>query len=107
MNARGTSFNHHLDQLENIEGPAKPGFSVGNNRCEPIDCGSSFRMIDLVRALQGLINALHEMWNAVRRIYALVRIDVTGEVCVGRNLPAADVNCFQTGADLLHSLMSC
>src|SRR5215510_11220248 len=100
VNAGCTSFNHHLDQLENIKRAAKAGFSVRNNRREPIDRALPFRMIDLVPTLQCLINALYDMWNAVRGVQTLIRIVVPGEVCVGRNLPATDVNRFQTGPDL-------
>src|SRR4026207_1752269 len=98
MNAGCTSFDHHFDQLEYVQRPSEAGFSVGDNWSEPVDCGFPVRMIDLVRTLQCLSNALYEMWNAVGWVQALVRINLAREICVGRDLPAANVNRFQPGA---------
>ncbi len=63
-------------------------------------------MVDLVGALQRLIDALHDLRHAIRRIQTLVRIHLPREVGVGGHLPAAEIDCFQPRAHLLHGLVA-
>ena len=61
---------------------------------------------DLVRALQRLVDPLYHRRHAVRRVKALVGIHLPGEIRVRRDLPSAQVNCFQSGPHLLHCLVA-
>ena len=62
--------------------------------------------MDLIGALQGLIDPLHYCRNAVRRIETLIGIHLAGEICVGRHLPAAQIDRLQSRFDLLHRLIA-
>ena len=63
-------------------------------------------MVSLIRSLQSLVDSPHHAGHAVGRIQALVRIHFSAEVGIGRHLPAADVNCLQTGVHLLDGLVA-
>ena len=66
----------------------------------------AFGVGDLIRALQRLVDPFYHRGHAVRRIKALVRIHLPGEIRVRRDLPAAEVNCLQSGPHLLHCLVA-
>jgi hypothetical protein len=61
-------------------------------------------VIDLIGALERLVNLPHHVGNTVRRIQALVRIHLAREICIRRHLPTAQVNRLQSGLHLLHCL---
>src|SRR5437763_1663714 len=65
-----------------------------------------FRMVDLVGALQGLVDLAHLSGHAVRGIKTLVGIHLAGAVAVRRNLPAAHVDGLQSGLNLLDGLVA-
>jgi hypothetical protein len=65
-----------------------------------------FDVIDLVGALQGLIDPLHHLRHRVRGIETLVRIHVAGQVRVRGDLPAAEIDRLETRAHLLHGLIA-
>jgi hypothetical protein len=60
--------------------------------------------VDLVGAQERVVQAPHELGAAVRGVEALVRVRVPGEVRVGGDLPAAQVDRLQAGLDHLHRL---
>ena len=106
MHAGRAGFDHRFDQFENIERPAETGFRIGHDWNEPIDFVFAFGVRDLVGALQRLVDPLDHRRNAVRRIKTLIGIHVSGEIRVGRDLPAAEINRFQSRFHLLHRLVA-
>ena len=94
-----------FDQFENIERPTKTGFGIGHDRHEPIDIVLTFGVRDLVGALQSLIDPFNHSRHAVCRIKTLIGIHLAGEIGVGRDLPAAEINRFQSRFDLLNRLI--
>ena len=106
MHSGGAGFDHCFDQFEDIQRTAEAGFRISDDGQEPIDAGLAFGVGDLIRALQRLVDPLHHRRHAVRRIKALVRIHLPGEIRVRRDLPSAEINCFQSGPCLLHCLVA-
>ena len=64
-----------------------------------------FRVLDLVRAQERLVDAAHDVRNAVCRVEALIRIGLAREVRVGRDLPAAQVDRLEACLHLLDRLV--
>ena len=62
--------------------------------------------MDLIGTLERLVDPLHHRRDAVRRIKTLVGIHLSGEIGVGRNLPAAEIDRLQAGLYLLDSLIT-
>ncbi len=106
MHSCGAGFDHRLDEFEDIKRTAEAGFRIGDDGQEPIDAGPAFGVGDLIRALQRLVDPFYHRRHAVRRVKALVRIHLPGEIRVRRDLPSAQVNCFQSGPRLLHCLVA-
>ena len=106
VHAGGAGFDHGLHQFESIQVAAETGFGVGDQRSEPVDAILAFGMMNLIRACQGLIDAAAKIGDAVGRIKALVGIHLAGIIGIGRDLPAADVDSFQSGINLLHGLVA-
>ena len=65
----------------------------------------SLGALDLISTLERCIHAPHELRNAVRRVERLVRVGRASEVRIRRHLPAAHVDCLESGTDLLHRLV--
>jgi hypothetical protein len=65
-----------------------------------------FAVIDLIRPLQRLVDALDDVGNGVDRVQALIGIHLAGQVCIGCHLPSAEVNGLQAGAHLLDRLIA-
>ena len=63
-------------------------------------------MMDLIGPLERLVDPLHYRRDAVRRIKTLVGIHLSGEIGVGRDLPAAEIDRLQSRLDLLHGLIA-
>jgi len=61
---------------------------------------------DLIGALQSLIDPSDYGRDAVRRIKAFVRIHLADEIRVRCDLPATDVDRFQSRLHLLHRLIA-
>jgi hypothetical protein len=57
----GAGLDHHLHQLERVQRAAEPCFRVGDDRREPVRSAAPFHVIDLIRALQRLIDALDDL----------------------------------------------
>lgn len=55
--------------------------TVYERMCAPVTLDIALRVLDLVGALQGLVDALDHHGHAVGRVQALVRIDMPG--CIG------------------------
>ena len=109
VNAGCARFDHAFHQFESVQGAAKAGLGIGNQRREP-SLGRShfaFRVVNLVRALQRIVDAPAKIGNAVGGVQALVRIHGAGIVGVGGDLPSTDVDRFQACLNLLHGLISC
>ncbi len=62
-------------------------------------------MVNLVGSEERLVQTAHEVRDAIGRIQTLIRIHLRGVVGIGGDLPAADVNRFQAGGNLLHGLV--
>ena len=92
MNPGRAGFDHRFDQFEDVERSAETGFRIGDNGNKPVDVVFSFRVRDLIGALQRQIDAFNHSGNAVRGIQTLVRIHLPGEICVCRHLPAAEID---------------
>ena len=106
MHAGGARLDERLHDLEGVERAAEAGFRVGEDRREPVALGAALRVLDLVGARQGAIDAAAELRTRVSGVEALIGIDRSGRVAVGRNLPAGEVDRLQPGADHLHGLVA-
>jgi hypothetical protein len=106
VDRRGAGFNHGLHEFEGVERSSETGLRVGYDRREPVGVLETVRMADLIGAHECVVNRPHQRGDAVGGIQALVRVHLTGQVGVSRHLPAANVDRFQTGLDLLHRLVA-
>ena len=96
---------HRLGQFEDVERSAETGFHVGDDRREPIVfAGATFDRIDLVGALERVVDPLHDLRHRVVRIERLVGIYLAGGVRVGGDLPAGEIDRFESRFDGLHRL---
>jgi len=59
-----------------------------------------------IGARERLIDAAAELRRGIRRVEALVRVDLAGRVGVGRHLPSRQVDGLQAGTDHLHGLVA-
>ena len=87
-----------------LSGPPKPASAsatIGASQCVAV---AALGPVDLVGAQQRVVDALHERGHAVRRVEALVGVGLPGEVRVGRDLPAGEVDRLEPGLDHLHGL---
>ncbi len=107
MHARRARLDHRLHQLEGVERPAEAGLGVGDDRREPVRAVRRPRRESIWSARSSaLLMRLHERGSAVRRVEALVGVHLAGEVGVGRDLPAGQVDRLQAGLDHLHGLVA-
>ena len=104
VDAGGARLDERLHQLERVQRPAEAGLGVGDDRREPVRAVLALGRVDLVGAQQRVVDPLDERGGAVRRVEALVRVRVPGEVRVGRDLPAGEVDRLQPGLHHLHGL---
>ena len=105
VHAGRARLDHSFDQFKDIERPAKTSFGVGHDRHEPIDIVFALDTRDLVGALQSLIDPFYHSRHAVCRIKTLIGIHLAGEICIGRHLPSAKINRFESRPDLLKRLV--
>ena len=89
-----------------FEHAAEAGFGVGDDRLQPVDAVVAFGVVELVGAQQRVVDALDHLRHRVGRIQRLVRIHLAGDVGVGGDLPAGQVDRVQAGLDLLHGLVA-
>ena len=106
MNAGCPGFNHRLRQFKNVERTTKTGLGIRNNGRKPINLIPALGVLDLVRALQSLIDPLHHRRDAVGGIQTLIGIHLSSEVRIRGNLPATDVDGFQPCVRLLDGLVA-
>ena len=106
MHAGGARIDHRLHQLERVQHAAETGFGVGDDRREVIDVALAFHVLDLVGAHERVVDAPHDRRHRVDRIQRLVRIHLAGDVGVGCDLPARQVDRLQARLDLLHRLVA-
>src|SRR5262245_56887963 len=74
VNGGRARFDHGFDHFEYIQWPTETGFGIGNDWNEPIDFISSFGVIDLIGALECLVDSFHDRGDTVGGIKALVRV---------------------------------
>ena len=91
MHTGRARLDHRFDQFENVERSAETSFGVGDDGRKPVDLVLAFGMRDLVRALQRLVDSPNDRRNTVGRVKTLVRIHLPGEIGIGRDLPAAEI----------------
>jgi hypothetical protein len=106
VDARGTRFDHRLHQLEGIEDAAKACFRVGNDGREEIHFPRAFHVLDLVGADERVVDLLDDGRHGIDRIQRLVGVHFTGDVRVGGDLPAGQIDRLEPGLDLLHRLIA-
>ena len=106
VHARGAGLDHRLHELEDVQRAAEAGLGVGHDRGEPVALVATLGVVDLVRALQRLVDAADDVGDAVGRVEALVRVHLAGEVRVGGDLPAGEVDRLEAGLDLLDRLVA-
>ena len=97
-------LDHPLHQLERVQRPAEARLRVGDDRQQVVDAAVALGPLDPVGAQERIVQPAHHRRDAVRRVEALIRIDVGGEVPVGCNLPAGEVDRLQAGLGHLHRL---
>jgi hypothetical protein len=107
VHACGAGLDHRLHQLEGVQGAAEARLGVGDDRQEVVDPVAALDRRDLVGTHQRVVQPPHERRRAVRRVEALVRIRLAGEVCVRRHLPARQVDRLQPGLCHLDGLAAC
>ena len=78
MYTGGSGLDHGFHQFECIQIAAKAGFGVGYDRCKPVDAIFAVKAVNLICALQGVVDSPGQTWRAVGRIQALIGV---GETC--------------------------
>ena len=104
MDAGRAGFDKGLDDFVHVERAAEAGFGVGENRQEVVDVTLAFHRLNLIRTLERDVDPLYERRRRIRRVEALVRIGLRGQVRVGGDLPAGEVDRVQTGFGSLNRL---
>ena len=104
VHAGGAGLDHRLHQLEGVQRPAEAGLGVGDDRREPVGAVRALGAVDLVGAQERVVQPPDERRRAVRRVEALVGVRVAGEVGVGGDLPAGEVDRLQARLDHLDGL---
>ena len=104
-----TRPDHVLHQLERVEHTAKAGFSVSHDGRKVVDIPrvariDPLRMLDLVGAAEGVVDAFDHLRNRVNRVKRLVRVHRSRVIVVGGHLPTRQVNRLDARFDLLHGL---
>src|SRR5947209_12829672 len=107
MHTCRASFDHRFHQLKDIQWTTKTSLGIGHNGSKPVGMTLALCHLDLIRSLQSLVNAAHDMRNAIGGVETLVRVHVPGKISVGGNLPAAQINGLQASLYLLYSLVTC
>ncbi len=106
VHARRTRLDHRLHQLEGVQHAAETGFGVGDDGREEVDVVLAFRPLNLVGALERVVDALDHHRHRVDGVERLVGVHLAGRVRVTRHLPARQVDRLQAGLDLLHRLVA-
>ncbi len=109
VHAGSACGNHVLHQLEGVEHATETGFGVGHDGQEVVDellvAGvDATAPLDLVGALEGVVDAAHHGRHRVIGVQGLVGVHGFRRVAVGCDLPARQVDGLQTCLGLLHGL---
>ena len=86
-----------VHQLVGVQRAAEAGFGVRNDRSQPVGRVVALGVRDLVGAAQRVVDPPHECRRAVRRVQALIRVGVPGQVRICCDLPAGEVDRLQAG----------
>ena len=106
VHAGRTGLDHGLHQFERVQHAAETGFCIGHDRGEEVDVVLAFRPLDLVSALERVVDLLDDLGHRIHRVQRLIRIHLAVAVGITRNLPARQIDRLQTSLDLLHSLVA-
>ncbi len=107
VDAGGAGVDHALHELEGVERTTEAGLGVGDDRDHPVlDGADALGVLDLIGAHERVVNPTDDRGNRVRRVDRLVRVRVAGEVRVGGDLPAGEVDGLEAGLDLLDGLVA-
>jgi hypothetical protein len=87
-----------------VERPAEAGLGVGHDRHQQRPRRPAVDPLDLLGPQQRVVDPADQRRDAVGRVQALVGVDLLGQVGVGRDLPAGQVDGLQAGLDHLHRL---
>ena len=86
--------------------PPNPASASATIGAKIVDVALAFHVLDLVGARQGVVDPAHDQRHRIDRIERLVRIHLAGDVRVGRDLPAGQVDRLEAGLHLLQRLVS-
>ena len=104
VDTSSTGFDHAAHQLIGVERTAEAGLGVGHDWDEPVNRIVTLGPRDLVGARQCIVESTHHRGHAVGWVEALVGVDLAGQVAVGRDLPAAQVDGLEATLDHLDGL---
>ena len=105
--AAAARLDHRLHQLEGVERAAEAGLGVGDDRHEVVDARRVPRLCWIWSARRNaLLIARTKARRTVAGVEALVGVHLPGQVGVGGDLPAAQVDRLQAGRDHLERLVA-
>ncbi len=104
VDACGPRLDERLHELECVERPAEAGLGIGDDGGEPVRAVAPLGRVDLVGAEERAVDPLDESRSTVGRIQALVGVRVSGEIRIGGDLPAGEVDGLETGLHHLDGL---
>jgi hypothetical protein len=106
MHAGGAGADQRLGQLKGVQIAAEAGFGIGDDRHQPVDIFLAFHVMDLIRAQQGVVDALDHFGHRVDRVQTLVRVHLSGGVRIARHLPTRAIDRLKSGLHRLDRLVS-
>src|SRR2546427_897233 len=98
-------LDHRLRDLERMERTTEPGLRIGHDRCEPVHVVLAGHVLLLILATECVVDPTHDVRDAVGWIQAQIGVHVTRIIPVRRDLPSAQVDRAESGADLLDRLV--
>ena len=109
VNTGRAGRDHRFHQLVGVQRAAEARLGVGHDGREVVRLvefalGGGLVPRHLVGAEQRVVDALDDDGDGVGGVEALVGIHVAGQVGVGGDLPAGEVDRLEAGLDLLHGL---
>mmetsp|Transcript_1804 Transcript_1804/g.2609 ORF Transcript_1804/g.2609 Transcript_1804/m.2609 type:complete len:435 (+) Transcript_1804:320-1624(+) len=106
MNAGGTGLDHTEHKLIGVEDTTETGLSVSNNGSEEINLSGALGVLDLISALEGVVDPLDNLGDGVSRVEGLIGVGLVSAVVVTSDLPAGKVDSLKAGGDHLNSLVT-